>query len=75
MSRAFVRVTVSIKAELVSGQVVANKYDRKFILVAPDRQLIDELMQDATIETAAEKLIERLDEINEEHATLRATQD
>jgi hypothetical protein len=73
MSRSFIRVTVNLKIELIEDRTAVKQYEKKFLLVAPDRKLIAELVQEATVETAANKLMEMFDEINESHTTLAET--
>lgn len=70
--RPFVRITLTIDADLVVGGKPVKQYQRKAKLVAPERKLSKELLQESLITTVAEKLMDALDEINYEHETSAA---
>jgi len=66
-NKPFVRVKVTVQVELVEQRQTVRAYSKHAILVAPERKLSPQLLQDAAIDAVVDKVVDRLMAINEEH--------
>lgn len=73
--RPFVRITLTVDADLVIGREVVKKFQRKTKLISPERKLSKEFLQESLITSVAERLMDMLDEINYEHETSATPED
>lgn len=65
--RPFVKLKITIDADLILGGKTIKHHSKRAILIAPERKHSADLLQEGLITSAGERLIDLLDEINYEH--------
>ena len=65
--RSFLRITLSIDVDIVTGGKPTKQFKKRAKLVTPERKNSAVLLQDDFISSAADKLMDALEEINNEH--------
>jgi hypothetical protein len=66
-TKPFIRLVANVTVELIANRQTVTSYSKKIILVAPERKLSDDLVQDSVVEKLVERIIDRICEINDEH--------